>query len=93
MKTKFLRSYNGPEFTSHEFQSWATQKGIRIEYIQPGKPQQNAYIERYNRTVRYGLLNQYLGSPQKTEFKVRYGLGNCFNGLNLPTPILLLCQR
>ena len=49
-----------PEFTSHEFQSWATQKGIRIEYIQPGKPQQNAYIERYNRTVRYGLLNQYL---------------------------------
>ena len=60
MKTKFLRSYNGPEFTSHEFQAWATQKGIRIEYIQPGKPQQNAYIERYNRTVRYGLLNQYL---------------------------------
>ena len=55
-----IRCDNGPEFTSHEFQSWATQKGIRIEYIQPGKPQQNAYIERYNRTVRYGLLNQYL---------------------------------
>ena len=55
-----IRCDNGPEFTSYEFQSWATQKGIRIEYIQPGKPQQNAYIERYNRTVRYGLLNQYL---------------------------------
>ena len=55
-----IRCDNGPEFTSHEFQNWATQKGIRIEYIQPGKPQQNAYIERYNRTVRYGLLNQYL---------------------------------
>ena len=55
-----IRCDNGPEFTSHEFQAWATQKGIRIEYIQPGKPQQNAYIERYNRTVRYGLLNQYL---------------------------------
>ena len=54
-----IRCDNGPEFTSHEFQSWAIQKGIRIEYIQPGKPQQNAYIERYNRTVRYGLLNQY----------------------------------
>lgn len=35
-------------------------RGIVIEYIQPGKPQQNAYVERYNRTVRYGLLNQYL---------------------------------
>ncbi|QJQ52239.1 transposase [Vitreoscilla sp. C1] len=55
-----IRCDNGPEFTSHEFQAWAEQKGIRIEYIQPGKPQQNAYIERYNRTVRYGLLNQYL---------------------------------
>lgn len=32
---------------------------IRIEHIQPGKPQQNAYVERYNRTVRYGWLNQY----------------------------------
>ena len=32
---------------------------IEITYIQPGKPQQNAYIERYNRTVRYDWLNQY----------------------------------
>lgn len=55
-----IRCDNGPEFTSHEFQNWAAKKGICIEYIQPGKPQQNAYIERYNRTVRYGLLNQYL---------------------------------
>lgn len=29
-------------------------------YSQPGKPQQNAYVERYNRTVRYDWLNQYL---------------------------------
>ena len=49
-----IRCDNGPEFTSQITQSWATQKGIRIEYLQPGKPQQNAYIERYNRTVRYG---------------------------------------
>ena len=55
-----IRCDNGPEFTSHEFQAWAEQKGIRIDYIQPGIPQQNAYIERYNRTVRYGLLNQNL---------------------------------
>lgn len=40
--------------------TWAREKGIRIEYIQPGKPQQNAYVERYNRTVRYDWLSQYL---------------------------------
>ena len=40
--------------------SWAEKNDITIEYIQPGKPQQNAYIERYNRTVRYDWLNQYL---------------------------------
>jgi putative transposase len=34
-------------------------QGIRLEYIQPGKPQQNAYVERFNRTVRYEWLSQY----------------------------------
>jgi putative transposase len=47
-----LRCDNGPEFTSKLFVAWAKQRGIRIDYIQPGKPQQNAYIERFNRTVR-----------------------------------------
>lgn len=37
---------------------WAEDRGIRLEYIQPGKPQQNAYVERYNRTVRYDWLGQ-----------------------------------
>lgn len=59
-KPKTLRCDNGPEFISHELLRWAKRNGIRIEYIQPGKPQQNAYIERYNRTVRYSWLNQYL---------------------------------
>ena len=36
--------------------AWAGQRNIRIEHIQPGNPQQNAYIERYNRTVRYAWL-------------------------------------
>ena len=43
-----IRCDNGPEFISHEFVHWATEYSIRIEYIQPGKPQQNAYIERYS---------------------------------------------
>lgn len=54
-----LRCDNGPEYISAELQAWAQRRGIRIEYIQPGKPQQNAYVERFNRTVRYEWLAQY----------------------------------
>lgn len=38
--------------------AWAETGGIEIEYIQPGKPQQNAYIERYNRMLRHEWLDQ-----------------------------------
>lgn len=59
-KPRVLRCDNGPEYVSTALQAWAHQHDIRIEYIQPGKPQRNAYIERYNRTVRYDWLGQYL---------------------------------
>lgn len=55
-----LRCDNGPEFISHTFTDWAKEHGIRIEYIQPGKPQQNAYIERQNRTIRYSWVSKHL---------------------------------
>ena len=51
---------NGPEYISAALQNWANKRGIRIEYIQPGNPQQNAYVERFNRTLRYKWLAQYL---------------------------------
>ena len=54
-----IRCDNGPEYLSAAITTWATQCGIRLEYIQPGKPQQNAYVERFNRTVRYEWLSQY----------------------------------
>ena len=57
---KEIRCDNGPEYVSARLQSWARRKGVRLTYIQPGKPQQNSYVERYNRTVRYDWLNQYL---------------------------------
>lgn len=59
-KPRRLRCDNGPEYISHLLKSWAKDNDIQIDYIQPGNPQQNAYIERYNRTVRYDWLNQSL---------------------------------
>ena len=59
-KPKIIRCDNGPEFISREFTNWAKKNGIIIEYIQPGKPQQNAYIERHNRTIRYSWVSKHL---------------------------------
>jgi hypothetical protein len=44
---------------SYAIKTWAQEWGIRLEYIQPGNPQQNAYVERFNRTVRYEWLSKY----------------------------------
>ena len=57
-----IRCDNGPENISGTIQLWAEKVGIAFQYIQPGKPQQNAYVERFNRTVRYEWLSQYYWS-------------------------------
>ena len=61
-KPEVIRCDNGPEYISAAIQTWAQEWGIRLEYIQPGKPQQNAYVEQFNRTVRYEWLSQYYWS-------------------------------
>ena len=50
----------GPENISETLRKWAGKNKITIQYIQPGQPQQNAYVERYNRTVRHEWLDQYI---------------------------------
>ena len=59
-KPKRIRCDNGPEYISHTLAEWAKDKGIELMFIQPGNPQQNAYVERFNRTVRYDWLGHYL---------------------------------
>lgn len=59
-KPSAIRCDNGPENVSAILQAWAAKRHIRMEYIQPGKPQQNAYVERFNRTMRYEWLSHYL---------------------------------
>lgn len=55
-----IRVDNGPEFISKVFKEWANRNGIFIQYIQPGKPAQNGFIERFNRTYREDVLDMYI---------------------------------
>jgi len=59
-KPQRLRCDNGSEYISALLATWAERHAIILVFIQPRNPQQNAYIERYNRTVRYDWLNQYV---------------------------------
>ena len=55
-----MRMDNGPELVSLTLAQWAEEHGVTPEFIRPGKPTQNAFIERFNRTYRTEILDFYL---------------------------------
>jgi putative transposase len=59
-KPKRLRLDNGPELVSIALAQWALNHRIELQFIEPGKPTQNAYIERFNRTYRTEVLDRYI---------------------------------
>ena len=59
-KPRSIRCDNGPEYISHKLDAWADKQAVKLEFIQPVKPQQNAYVERFNRIVRYDRLNHFI---------------------------------
>jgi len=76
-KPKAIRCDNSPEYISKKLEQWALNNDIELRFIQPGNPQQNAYIERFNRMVRYDWLSHYISLilvSYKTERLIGYRL-------------------
>lgn len=76
----FIRVDNGPELISQRLLEWAEQHGVTINHIQPGKPAQNGYIERFNRTYREDVLNQYWFSDLEEVRGITYEWMDMYNG-------------
>ncbi len=55
-----LRLDNGPEFVALALAEWAERKGIALDFIEPGRPMQNGFIERFNGSYRRGVLGMHI---------------------------------
>lgn len=93
---QMIRVDNGPEFISHQLDTWCKEHKIDLLFIQPGKPMQNGFIERCNGNIRRELLNAYVFKTlaevrEKTEEWMHdYNNNRPHAGLNYKTPIELL---
>ena len=88
-----IRCDNGPEFISHLLEQWCKDRQISIQFIQPGRPMQNAYIERKNGSLRRELLDAYLFNSlaevrvMSEEWRVDYNTERPHKSLGYLSPI------
>ena len=94
-----LRSDNGPEFIAQALATWAEKNSVELTPIQPGKPTQNAYIERFNRTFREEVLNVYAFGDleevrdESTRWRYDYNHDRPHLALDRQTPAGYLAQH
>lgn len=88
-----IRVDNGPEFISSALSDWCHEHRIKLHFIQPGKPNQNSYIERFNRSYRQDVLDTHLFENlaqvryYTDEFVEDYNLFRPHESLNGMSPI------
>lgn len=89
---RMLLSDNGPEFTSLAMDQWAYREGVELQFIQPGKPTQNAFVESFNGTCRDNCLNEHwFGSLREAReiieaWRIDYNTIRPHSSLNGATP-------
>lgn len=93
-----IRMDNGPEFISHKLEQWCTNRKITLQFIQPGCPTQNAFIERKNGSIRRELLNAYVFTSLTEvrlccdEWRMDYNLERPHKSLGYLSPLLFAQQ-
>lgn len=96
---QMIRVDNGPELISDKLDAWCKSNNIQLAFIQPGKPTQNAYIERLNGSLRKEILNAYvfrtLGEVrERTEqWRMDYNYHRPHEALNNRTPMDLVQEN
>ena len=94
-----LRVDNGPEFISAAIADWSQEHGIELRFIQPGKPTQNALIERFNRSFRTEVLSYYVFDTlsqvrdKVDQWIIQYNEQRPHEALNNLTPMEFLTQN